>query len=95
MDNQVIAMQGDDTSPAVKTEVVARTQRRRFIAEHKLRILEESDRCKEPGEIGALRRRDGLYSQLSRSGGASAMRVPERPWARSGDAKLQIPSTGR
>ena len=41
---------------------MARSQRRRFTAEYKLRILEEADRCKEPGEIGALLRREGLYS---------------------------------
>ncbi len=43
-------------------EVVARPKRRRFTAEYKLRILREADACKEPGEIGALLRREGLYS---------------------------------
>lgn len=43
------------------TEVVARPQRRRFSAEYKLRILQEADRC-APGELGALLRREGLYS---------------------------------
>jgi len=27
-----------------------------------LRLLEEADRCREPGEVGALLRREGLYS---------------------------------
>ena len=43
-------------------EVVARPKRRRFTAEYKLRILREADRCKGAGEIGALLRREGLYS---------------------------------
>ena len=42
-------------------EVVARPTRRRFTAEYKLRILQEADRC-GPGELGALLRREGLYS---------------------------------
>jgi len=29
---------------------------------HKLRILEEADRCTQPGELGQLLRREGLYS---------------------------------
>jgi transposase-like protein len=47
---------------AGETEVVAKAQRRRFTAEHKRRILREADRCTHPGEIGALLRREGLYS---------------------------------
>jgi transposase-like protein len=36
--------------------------RRRFTAEYKLRILCEADRCAESGQLGALLRREGLYS---------------------------------
>jgi transposase-like protein len=43
-------------------EVAARPKRRRFAAEYKLRILREADACKGGGEIGALLRREGLYS---------------------------------
>ena len=43
-------------------EVVARPKRRQFTIEYKLRILREADACKESGEIGALLRREGLYS---------------------------------
>jgi len=39
-----------------------KTPRRRFSAKEKLRILEEADACTEPGEIGALVRREGIYS---------------------------------
>jgi transposase-like protein len=43
-------------------EVLAKPKRRRFTAEYRLRILEEADRCTEPGEVGRLLRREGLYS---------------------------------
>lgn len=43
-------------------EVPERAARRRFDAEYKLRILEEADRCTEPGQLGELLRREGLYS---------------------------------
>ena len=43
-------------------DVVPKAKRRRFSAEYKLRILREADACSEPGEIGSLLRREGLYS---------------------------------
>lgn len=43
-------------------EMVAKPTRRRFTAEYKLRILRETDSQREPGAIGALLRREGLYS---------------------------------
>jgi hypothetical protein len=43
-------------------EVVAKATRRRFTLEYKRRILREADRCKTPGAVGALLRREGLYS---------------------------------
>ena len=43
-------------------EVVAKPTRRQFTAAYRLRILEEADRCTEPGEVGRLLRREGLYS---------------------------------
>ena len=43
-------------------ELVEQPQRRRFTAEYKLRILKEADACTESGEVGALLRREGLYS---------------------------------
>ena len=45
-------------------EVEAHPKRRRFTREYKLRILREADRCRQPGEIGALLRREGLYSSV-------------------------------
>jgi len=43
-------------------EVVPRAKRRQFSAQYKLRILTEADQCSQRGEIGALLRREGLYS---------------------------------
>ncbi len=43
-------------------ELVERPKRRRFTAEYKLRVLREADGCTRAGEIGALLRREGLYS---------------------------------
>ena len=44
------------------TEVLERPTRRRFTAEYKLHILREADACTESGCVGALLRREGLYS---------------------------------
>jgi len=43
-------------------EVPAKVQRRQFTAEYRRRILKEADACKKPGAVGALLRREGLYS---------------------------------
>ena len=43
-------------------EVPAKARRRRFTAKYKLRILAKVERCSKPGEIGALLRKEGLYS---------------------------------
>lgn len=43
-------------------EVLERPVRRRFTAEYKRRIVREADACQEAGEVGALLRREGLYS---------------------------------
>jgi transposase-like protein len=47
---------------AQETEVTAKAARRRFTAAEKLRVLREADHCTKPGELGALLRREGLYS---------------------------------
>ena len=48
--------------PAADTEVVPQARRRRFSNADKRRILAAADRCTRPGEIGALMRREGVYS---------------------------------
>ena len=45
-------------------EVVATAKRRQFSAEKKRRILAEADACTKPGELGALMRREGIYSSM-------------------------------
>lgn len=45
-----------------KTEVIAKAKRKQFSAAEKLRILREVDACQGSGEIGALLRREGIYS---------------------------------
>src|SRR5512135_2637005 len=44
------------------TEVVVKAKRKRFTAAEKLRILREVEACRGSGEIGALLRREGIYS---------------------------------
>jgi len=50
------------TSLGEVTEVTEKARRRAFTAEYKCRIVKEAEACKGPGEIGALLRREGLYS---------------------------------
>lgn len=45
-------------------EVAGKPKRRQYPAEYKLRILKEVDACTEAGEVGAILRREGLYSSL-------------------------------
>ena len=69
--------------PAI--EVVAKAKRRQFTGEYKRKIVREADGCKTPGAIGALLRREGLYSshlttwRTARERGelAGAPRVPQ------------------
>src|SRR6478672_3890380 len=50
------------TAAVAEVEVSAKAQRRRFSAEYKRKILQEAVACKKSGEVGALLRREGLYS---------------------------------
>lgn len=51
---------GVDAEP----EVAARATRRRFTAEYKAGIVREAEACTKAGDVGALLRREGLYSSL-------------------------------
>ena len=53
---------GSGISMVPDPEVPEKAVRRKFTAAYKLRILKEAERCTEPGEMGALLRREGLYS---------------------------------
>ena len=67
-------------------ELVERPLRRRFSAQYKLRILREAEGCTRPGEIGALLRREGLYSghlsKWRRQRDAGALEALGRPRGR-------------
>jgi len=75
-------------------ELVERPVRRRFSAEYKLRVLREADACAKPGEVGALLRREGLYSSLltewRRAREAGALSALERPRGRRPVHPLEV-----
>ncbi len=81
-----------------EVEVVAKATRRRFTAEYKRQILREADACREPGAIGALLRREGLYSshlttwRTQRERGELAGLTPKR---RGPAPKLKHPLAGK
>jgi len=54
------ALEQTVVGPAI--EVVAKATRRRFTLDYKRKIVLEADGCKTPGAVGALLRREGLYS---------------------------------
>jgi transposase-like protein len=64
--------------------VVAKPQRRAYTAEYKRRILQEADAGTTPGAVGALLRREGLYSshlvewRRARARGELAARAPKQ-----------------
>lgn len=77
--------QAADVGSTVDPEVVPKAERRRFTPEYKLQILAEADACTKPGEIGALLRREGLYSshlekwrKLRRKGSLQALAPQKR-----------------
>jgi transposase len=69
---------------APSPEVLEKPVRRRFTVEYKARILAEADACSEPGRLGELLRREGLYSshlstwRRQREEGALAGLTPKR-----------------
>ena len=62
--NESIKTRSNGQSPAAppETEVVAPAKRRRHTVAYKRRIVKEAENCTERGSIGALLRREGLYS---------------------------------
>jgi len=65
--NSQSSSNGQLTADVPDPEVTPPIRRRRFTATYKQRILEEAERCTQPGELGALLRREGLYaSHLTR-----------------------------
>jgi len=81
-------------SPILDPEVLAKPQRRRFTPAYKARIVEEAQRCTESGQIGALLRREGLYSSALtqwrrqyQSGALQALKDDKRGRKRTRDAR--------
>src|SRR5215467_2590678 len=70
--------------PEDNVQVVAKARRRVFTAEYKRRILKAADACGTPGAVGALLRREGLYSshlvmwRRARNQGELAALAPKR-----------------
>ena len=56
--------QSSKAEERTETEVVVKPKRRQYAAEYKLRILQELDECTGKGDIGAVLRREGLYSSM-------------------------------
>jgi transposase-like protein len=75
-----------DAQGVADPELVERARRRRFSAEYKLAIVREADACTRPGEVGALLRREGLYSshltQWRQARDAGALEALGRPRGR-------------
>ena len=69
---------------AEDVQVAAKPRRRTYTAEYKRRILKEADACATPGAVGALLRREGLYSshlvvwRRARGRGELAALAPKR-----------------
>jgi transposase len=53
---------GKSATTVPDPEVAVRAEHRHFTAEYKQRILQEADGCTRPGQVGALLRRENLYS---------------------------------
>ena len=60
---EAVGRNGDNPDPEVTNKAI----RRRFSAAYKRRVVREADRCTKPGELGALLRREGLYSSSLRT----------------------------
>jgi transposase-like protein len=88
------SVNGVNQKPTATTEVVPATRRRTFKASDKLRILAEADQCHQPGQLGALLRREGLYSshlqkwRQERAAGQLAGLTPKKR-GRKADAQAQ------
>lgn len=74
-----------DAGEKCDVEVPAKAQRRRFTAEYKRKVLAEAEAATKRGELGALLRREGLYSshlvewrKLARSGALGALQPKKR-----------------
>jgi transposase-like protein len=83
---------GKGRNEVVEIEVIPRAERRHYTTSYKLQILEEIDQMTEPGGVGAILRREGLYSQIIskwRHQRALGRLEVERPQRRGPKPKLE------
>jgi transposase len=92
--SSIFSSNGSEPVGQPEPEVVPKAVRRSFSAAYKLRIVEEADQCTERGQIGALLRREGLYSsqlatwrRLRDEGGLQALSPKTRGRKASQDAR--------
>ena len=92
--SSIFSSNGSEPAGQPEPEVVPKAVRRSFSAAYKLRIVEEADQCTERGQIGALLRREGLYSsqlatwrRLRDEGGLQALAPKTRGRKASQDAR--------
>ena len=89
----------EDASPFAppNPEVAATARRRQFSAADRTRILNAADACKQPGDIGALMRREGIYSSLlstwTRPGSTSASALVRHDVGASGLGSIRLGSS--
>ena len=88
---------GGGTGGVPDPEVPEKAKRRQFSPEYKLRVLREADACRGEGQIGALLRREGLYSshlttwrRQRETGALAGMRERKRgPKGRAEDPRVK------
>jgi transposase-like protein len=92
--SSIFSSNGSEPVAQPEPEVVPKAVRRSISAAYKLRIVEEADQCTERGQIGALLRREGLYSsqlatwrRLRDEGGLQALGPRKRGRKASQDAR--------
>lgn len=92
-----ISENGTDQAQRPEPEVLPQAKRRNFTASYKLWVLEEADKCRQqPGQIGALLRREGLYSshlttwQRQREAGQMAGLKPQKRGRRANEEAAEI-----
>jgi len=83
-DRWASGVSADGALAAPDREMPEEPKRRQFSPEYRLRILREADGCRAPGEVGALLRREGLYSShltLWRRQRSSLRSSPMHSWS--------------
>jgi transposase len=92
-----ISENGTNQAQRLDPEVLPKAKRRNYTASYKLWVLEEADKCRQqPGQIGALLRREGLYSshlttwQRQREAGQIAGLKPQKRGRKLDEERAEI-----